>query len=167
MHENGHFNKPWKIFDGNRRTFYVSAVIKEHEEKLFWIQIELWRFGYVNHVEITPPEAPNFEAVENIEIRVGIHNVPAKNTTRDEQTQAIEENHICGNYSAITSDATFHVRCSEPIFSRYIIIQYKDVKLEQMKVAEVDIYGRFEDHGITSSKIYILYKFCLIEIDFC
>ena len=102
-----------------------------------WIQLELTDTQAIKQIEMTNKLNFIAKGLSMVEIRVG------NNQVTKENANAIKSNTICGMYQGPGKDGeVVIVMCPTPLKGKYVTIQVTDPQIQEMSLAEVEIYGQ-------------------------
>ena len=124
---------PSQLIDNSADLYFASMPTRKP-----WIQLELWRVGLISVIEITSCKECSGYQLPSLEIRAG------NNRDLSIETNTIFTNHVCAHYGGSEIAGVKIVVTCKPIaiIGKYVTIQRIDSGITQLKVAEVDIYGK-------------------------
>ena len=122
------------LIDENEFTFYSSGR-KTKDKK--WIQIELSEENTVHYIKIRNRRDCCGERFSNAEVRVGNNKV-----LKDNYEKTIKQNEICNSFiGTAKTGQLIDITCASPLHGVFVTIQILDPDVEEINLAEVEIFG--------------------------
>ena len=120
-----------------------------------WVQVEFPDMRAIKQIKIYQRRAEkghlaiiqraSWEAMASIEVRIGNNEVTSKDSTQ------LPKNDLCGKYERHGKPSEIVITCSSPVTGKYVTTQMTDTRIQNMDIAELELYGQV----IGNSAIYI------------